>query len=140
MNRKEVIELLRDEYSPPVVSAQRVRNLAEMTKHVPVDILEAAAKEYMKTGQFFPRVSQFLAVIDAVIAAGAVERRQQRDVDRYGRFRADHTPINDEARLAAEQGLGLMRETAVIEAEIATARLRFDGDYMRFTNLQAAHS
>ena len=127
MNRLKVIELLRDEYSPPIVSPERVRNLAEMTSHVPVNILETAAKEYMKTGQFFPRVSQFLQVIDAVIAAGAVGRRQQRDVDRYGRFRADHAPINDEVRLAAEQGLGLMRETAVIESEIAAARVQLRG-------------
>lgn len=129
MNRIEIIQMLRDEYAGPNVTEARVRNLAQMTAHVPTDILHAAAQEHMRSGKYFPRVNEFLAVIERVYAAGEVERRTRRDAWRYGRgefehppFQADHEPIGDELRYEMEAAVGLMRPLAVIDAEIEQAR------------------
>ncbi|MCB8988056.1 MAG: hypothetical protein H6661_09955 [Ardenticatenaceae bacterium] len=129
MNRVEIITMLRDEYAGPNVTEARVRNLAEMTAHVPTAVLHKAAQEYMRQGHYFPRVNEFLRIVEAVTAAQDVEKRTRRDAWTYGRgefehapFQANHEPISDELRFEFEAAAGLMRPAEVIEAEIAQAR------------------
>ena len=124
MNRFEIITMLRDEYAGPHVTEARVRNLAEMTAHVPTGILYQAAQAYMRSGKYFPRVSEFLAVVEVVQDAGSAEKRTQRDVWRYGRFRAAHQPVDDDQRYEAEVSLGLMRPAAEIAVEMHQAQLQ----------------
>lgn len=127
MNRVEIIQMLKDEYAGPNVTEARVANLVQMTAHVPTAVLLKAAQEYMRTGRFFPRVNEFLRIVEAVEAAQDVETRTRRDAWRYGRFPANHEPIDDDARFALEAAAGLMRPWAVIEAEIAQARRQLAG-------------
>jgi len=129
MNRVEIITMLRDEYAGPNVTEARVRNLAEMTAQVPTPILYKAAQEYMRQGRYFPRVNEFLRIVEAVESAQDVEKRTKRDAWTYGRgefehapFQANHEPIGDELRFELEVASGLMRPAKVIEAEIAQAR------------------
>lgn len=127
MNRVEIIQMLKDEYAGPNVTEARVANLVQMTAHVPTAVLLKAAQEYMRTGRFFPRVNEFLRIVEAVEAAQDVETRTRRDAWRYGRFPANHEPIDDDTRFALEAAAGLMRPWAVIEAEIAQARQQLAG-------------
>lgn len=127
MNRVEIIQMLKDEYAGPNVTEARVTNLVQMTAHVPTAALLKAAQEYMRTGRFFPRVNEFLRIVEAVEAAQDVEKRTRRDAWRYGRFPANHEPIDDDTRFALEAAAGLMRPWAVIEAEIAQARQQLAG-------------
>lgn len=122
MTRQEIFKMLEHEYASANVTEIRVRNLMEMTAHVPVDLLLKAAREYMRNGRFFPRVSDFLEAVKVATNVAEFERRQNVDVNRYGRFRTGHSPVSDEARMAYEQSAGMMRPTAVINAEIEAAR------------------
>lgn len=122
MNRAEIIKMLRDEYDGPNVTEARVRNLVDMTSHVPTAVLHKAAQEHMRAGLYFPRVNEFLRVIEAVQAAEAVAKRTRRDAWRYGRHQANHEPVADDIRFETEQALGLMRPESEIEAEMEQAR------------------
>lgn len=127
MNRVEIIRMLRDEYAGPTVTEARVANLIQMTAHVPTAVLHKTAQEYMRTGKYFPRVNEFLRIVEAVEAARDVEKRTRRDVWRYGRFPANHEPISDGVRFDLEVAAGMMRPIEVIEAEIAQARRQLAG-------------